>query len=241
MKIIVEKYGGSSLATDEQINFVAQNVVQSKRLGFQVVVVVSAMGKMTDDLISRAKSIHHDPNQREMGLLLSVGEIISASLLSLAIQNLGYPASALTGSQAGIETVGPLDNSRISRINPERIIQLLHNDEIVVVTGFQGIQEGEISVLARGGSDASAVAIAASLGASRCYIYTDVPGVFSEDPNINPDAELLEDLTYEEMIKMSASGARILMQDAVEIAKKSGIEIVVGDSYEKNTGTLISS
>jgi aspartate kinase len=241
MKTVVEKYGGSSLATEEQIISVAQHVVQTKRLGHQVVVVVSAMGKTTDDLIFMAKSINRDPNRREMSLLLSVGEIISASLLSFAIQNLGYSATALTGPQAGIETEGPLDNAKISKINPERITQLLDNDEIVIVTGFQGVQNGEISVLGRGGSDATAVAIAASIGASRCHIYTDVPGVFTEDPNIDPTAELLKDLTYEKMIKMSASGARVLMQDAVEIAKRTGIEIVVGDSYEKNEGTLISS
>ena len=134
-----------------------------------------------------------------------------------------------------------LDNAKISKINPKRIKQLLHHDEIVVLTGFQGIQNGKISVLGRGGSDATAVAIAVSLGAFRCHIYTDVPGVFTDDPNINPTAKLLEDLSYEEMIKMCASGAQVLMQDAVEIAEKSGIEIVVGKSCEENAGTLISS
>ena len=241
MKMVVEKYGGSSLATEKQINSVAHNIVQSKKLGHQVVVVVSAMGKTTDELISKAKSVNPDPNRREMSLLLSVGEIISASLLSLAIQNLGYSATALTGPQAGIETEGPLDDAKISKINPERIIQLLQNDEIVIVTGFQGEQNGEVSILGRGGSDATAVAIAASIGASRCHIYTDVQGVFTEDPNIDPAAELLEDLSYEEMIEMSATGARVLMQDAVEIAKRTGVEIVVGDSCVKNEGTLISS
>ena len=241
MDIIVEKYGGSSLASEEQINIVAQQIVHSKLKGHQVVVVVSAMGKTTDNLIAQAKSFNSDPNQREMSLLLSVGEILSASLLSLAIQNLGYSSVALTGPQAGIQTEGPLDNAKISKIYPGRIIQLLEEDQIVVVAGFQGAQEEEIAILGRGGSDATAVALAASLGASCCYIYTDVPGVFTEDPNIVPNAELLDDLSYEEMIKMSASGASVLMQNAVEIAQNSGVNIIVGSSSEKNEGTLISS
>lgn len=241
MDIVVEKYGGSSLVTEEQINAIAKHVARSKKEGHQVVVVVSAMGKTTDDLISKAKSVNPNPDQREMSLLLSVGEVISASLLSLAIQNLGYSATALTGTQAGILTEGALDDAKISEINPERIKQLLYKDEIVVVTGFQGAQNGEISVLGRGGSDATAVAIAASIGASRCHIYTDVPGVFTKDPKVDPTAELLEDLSFEEMIEMTESGARVLMQDAVEIAKRTGVDIVVGDSCEKNEGTLISS
>lgn len=241
MSIIVEKYGGSSLASEEQINSVAQHIVQSKAEGNQAVVVVSAMGKTTDNLISQAKYVNPNPHQREMSLLLSVGEIISASLLSLAIQNLGYLATALTGPQAGIHTEGPLDDAKISRIYPKRIIELLEEGEIVVVAGFQGTQDGEVSVLGRGGSDATAVALAASLGASCCYIYTDVPGVYTEDPNIVPSAELLEDLSYEQMIEMSASGARVLMQNAVEIAQNSGVKIVVGSSYKRNVGTLISS
>ncbi len=241
MSIIVEKYGGSSLATTEQINAVAERIVQSKIKGHKMVVVVSAMGKTTDDLISQARSVNPDPNQRELGLLLSVGEIISASLLALAIQNMGYSATALTGAQAGIQTEGPYDNARISRINPERIYLLLEKDEIVVVTGYQGAQNDEITVLGRGGSDATAVVLAASLGASCCYIYTDVSGVFTADPKIVPTAELLENISHEEMIELSASGAQVLMQRAVEIAKDMGVDIVVSSSYDHSKGTLITS
>ena len=191
MTIIVEKYGGSSLATTEHINKVAENIVQTKINGHRMVIVVSA--------------------------------------------------TALTGAQAGIQTEGPFNNARISTINPERIIQLLDEDEIVVVTGFQGAQEDEVAVLGRGGSDATAVALATALGASRCYIYTDVQGVYTEDPNLVPTAELIRSISYEEMIEKSASGARVLMQNAVEIAQNSGVDIIVGSSYQKNEGTIISS
>jgi aspartate kinase len=176
-----------------------------------------------------------------LGLLLSTGEIISASLLSLAIQNLGHQSTALTGAQAGIYTKGPPDNSRISSINPERIIKLLEEGQIVIVTGFQGIQNDEITVLGRGGSDATAVALAASLGASSCFIYTDVQGVFTADPKIVPTAKLLDHISYDEMIDLSASGAQVLMENAVEIAKDSRIDIFVGASCTDETGTLVSS
>jgi aspartate kinase len=241
MSIIVEKYGGSSLATIEQINSVAHRVVRSKSKGHQMVIVVSAMGKTTDNLISLAKSVNPDPKERELGLLLSTGEIISASLLSLAIHNLGYASTALTGAQAGIYTEGPFDNSRISSIHPGKINDLLDKDEIVIVTGFQGIQNEEITVLGRGGSDATAVALASSLGASSCFIYTDVQGVYTADPNLIPSAELLDQISYNEMIDLSAAGAKVLMENAVEIARDSGIKIVVGSSFEDKKGTLISS
>jgi len=241
MSIHVEKYGGSSLASINQIKAIARRVIHSKLEGHQMVVVVSAMGNTTDELINQAKSLNPDPNQRELGLLLSAGEIISASLLAISIQNLGFSATALTGAQAGIQTTGPYDNARISDINPERIYQLLDNDEIVVVTGFQGVQNEEVTVLGRGGSDATAVALASSLGATCCFIYTDVQGVYTADPKIVPTAELLDSITYEEMIDMSDSGAEVLMRNAVEIAKNSGVEIVVGSSLEEKNGTLISS
>lgn len=241
MSIIVEKYGGSSLATIEKMNEVAKRIIQSKSEGHQIVVVVSAMGDTTDNLLSQALSVNPDPNQRELGLILSTGEIISASLLSLAIQNLGHSAIALTGAQAGIQTSGPHVNSTISSIDPKRISELLSNDEIVIVAGFQGIQNDEITVLGRGGSDVTAVALAHSLGASSCFIYTDVEGVFTADPNTVSDAKLLETLSHDEMINISSSGAQVLMQDAVEIAKYAGIDIIVGDSCIKNKGTLISS
>jgi aspartate kinase len=241
MGIIVEKYGGSSLATIQHIKIVARRVIESKFKGHKIVVVVSAMGKTTDNLITQAKSVNPEPNQRELGLLLSTGEIISASLLALSIQNFGYAATALTGAQAGIQTDGPYDNASISKINPKKIIELLEKDEIVVVTGFQGIQNDNVTVLGRGGSDATAVALAGSLGATCCYIYTDVPGVFTADPKIVSTAEMLNNLSHNEMIDLSASGAQIVMQNAVEIARDLGIDIIVGASYKKNKGTLISS
>jgi aspartate kinase len=241
MSILVEKYGGSSLATIDKINSVAQRIISSKSDGHQIVVVVSAMGNTTDNLLSKAMSVNPDPGPRELGLLLSTGEIISASLLSLAIQNLGHSATALTGAQAGIQTNGPHVNSTISSVDPEKIHDLLEKDEIVIVTGFQGIQNDEVTVLGRGGSDATAVALASSLEASCCFIYTDVEGVYSADPKSVPSAVLLEHLSHDEMIKMVDSGAQVLMGNAVEIAKSCGIDIVVGESCKKNKGTLISS
>ncbi len=241
MSIVVEKYGGSSLATIDQIIKVAERVTHSKVNGQKVVVVVSAMGDTTNLLISQARAVNPAPGKRELGLLLSTGEIISASLLALAIQNLGYSATALTGAQAGIHTEGPHDNSRISAVNPQKIIELLDKDEIVIVAGFQGIQNEEITVLGRGGSDATAVALAASLGASSCYIYTDVNGVYTADPKIVPTAELLDHISYDDMMNLSASGAQVLMENAVEIAKDSGVDIFVGASFKDKTGTLISS
>jgi aspartate kinase len=241
MSIIVEKYGGSSLATIDKINSVAQRIIKSKSDGHQMVVVVSAMGDTTDNLLSKAMSVNPNPDQRELGLLLSTGEIISASLLSLAIQNLGHSATALTGAQAGIRTNGAHVNSTISSIDPGRIHELLEKDEIVIVTGFQGIHKDEITVLGRGGSDATAVALASSLGASCCFIYTDVQGVYTADPKIVPSAELLEYLSHDEMINMADSGAQVLMGNAVELAKSCGIDIIVGESCKKNKGTLISS
>jgi aspartate kinase len=199
------------------------------------------MGKTTDDLIAKAKMLTPDPNAREMGLLLSTGEIISASLLTLAIQNLEHSASALTGAQAGIKTEGPYDESSIASIDPRPVIDLLEKGDIVVVTGFQGIQNHEITVLGRGGSDATAVALAGALGARSCHIYTDVNGVYTEDPNIDPSAELLDQLSHDEMLDMSASGAKVLMGNAVEIAKKEGVDIVVAASFNREKGTLISS
>lgn len=241
MKIIVEKYGGSSLSSIDRIKQVAYRVAESKQKGFNVVVVVSAIGDTTDELLTLADQITKKPSNRELGLLLSTGEMVSSSLLAMALSELGYPATALTGWQCGIDTQGNFDEARISHINPDRILHLLKNGEIPIVTGYQGIQNNDITVLGRGGSDTTAVALAAALNSNGCTIYTDVPGIFTADPRIVENASILKSISYEEMIELAGSGAQVMMGRAVEIARRYSLDIKVRSSFERHKETVITS
>jgi aspartate kinase len=240
MNIIVEKYGGSSVGSIERIKKIAQRVVNRQDQGYRIVVVVSAMGDTTDDLLELVNQITANPRQRELGMLLSTGEVISSSLVAMAIQSLGRKATALTGAQAGISTDGVFDNARIIDIDTSHVIKLLSAGEIVVMAGYQGKIGNEITVLGRGGSDASAVALAAALDVEICDIYTDVQGVYTADPRIVKDASLLQGISYEEMIELAVSGAQIMMARSVEIARNYNVKIRVSSSFENCSGTIIT-
>jgi aspartate kinase len=240
MNIIVEKYGGTSVQSIDRIKSVAQNVVNTHDAGNRVVVVVSAMGKTTDHLESLVNEINPQPRERELGMLLSTGEIVSSSLLALAIQSMGKKAVSLNGAQSGISTCSTYANARIQNIKTERIIAHLKEDEIVVVAGFQGTNGDEVTVLGRGGSDASAIALASALNAKRCNIFSDVKGVYTADPRIIKNASVLHGISYEEMIELAASGSQVMMGRAVEIARKYGMEVKVSSSFENSTGTIIT-
>ncbi|MEE4311282.1 MAG: aspartate kinase [candidate division KSB1 bacterium] len=240
MKVVVEKYGGTSLGSVERIKAVAEHVIARQTLGYGMVVVVSAMGDTTDQLLSMMKEVSHAPRQREMGMLLSTGEVVSCSLLAMAIQSMGSRATSLTGAQGGITTDKVYDNAKILNIDTSRIKRLLEAGEIIVVAGYQGRTGDDITVLGRGGSDASAVALAAVLGAEYCHIFSDVRGVYTADPRAIDDAALLDAISYEEMIELAGSGARVMMGRAVEIARKNGLKIIVSSSFEKSAGTIIT-
>lgn len=239
MKRIVVKYGGSSLSTIEKINQVADRLVNQKEDGNQIVCVVSAMGDTTDDLISVAKELTDRPNGREMDMLLATGEQISASLLAMAIQSKGEKAIAMTGFQAGLKTRGRHMRSRVDDVDIKRLVEALKEDNIVIVTGFQGINcKGDITTLGRGGSDTSAVILAAKLNAP-CYILTDVKGIYTVDPKIYPQARKLDYLTYEEALEMAYLGAKILEPRSVLIAKKYKVRLYVGLNFGDVVGTYI--
>ena len=210
MGIVVHKYGGSSVADANKISNVAHRIVESYKQGFQVVAVVSAMGKTTDDLINLANSLNTDPSPREMDLLMSTGEIVSCSLVSMAVSSLGFKSIALTGEQAGVRTDQLHTKARINKMVPARINKELDEGKIVVVAGFQGVNEdNEVTTLGRGASDLSAVALAIGLNADRCEIYTDVEGIFDADPNIVKNAQLLPYISFEEMLEMANYGAKM--------------------------------
>lgn len=214
MALIVQKYGGTSVGTVERIQAVAQRVQKTVTAGNQVVVVVSAMGKTTDGLVSLAQQISDNPSRREMDMLLSTGEQVSIALLSMALQTLGQPARSMTGAQVGIVTEPHHTRARILEIKPDRIQAALSQGEVVVVAGFQGISHGEdleITTLGRGGSDTSAVALAAALGADVCEIYTDVPGILTTDPRLVPEAQLMAEITADEMLELASLGALSLI------------------------------
>ncbi|MBC8181388.1 aspartate kinase [candidate division KSB1 bacterium] len=240
MNILVEKYGGTSLQSIDRIKAVAQNVVNTHNAGNRVVVVVSAMGKTTDHLEKLVNEINPQPRERELGMLLSTGEIVSSSLLAMAIQSMGKKAISLNGAQSGITTCSTYSNARIQKIDTERIISHLNKNEIVVVAGFQGTNGDEVTVLGRGGSDASAIALASALKAKRCHIFSDVNGVYTADPRLIKNAALLHGISYEEMIELAGSGSQVMMGRAVEIARKHGIEVEVSSSFEDSTGTIIT-
>lgn len=244
MALIVQKYGGSSVGTVERIQEVAKRVVKTAQGGNSVVVVVSAMGKTTDGLVTLAKGISANPNRREMDMLLSTGEQVSIALVSMALQELGQPAISLTGAQVGIVTEAQHTRARILRIETERMERHLKNGEVIVVAGFQGItntEDLEITTLGRGGSDTTAVALAAALRADRCEIYTDVPGILTTDPRLVPEAQLMDEITCDEMLELASLGAKVLHPRAVEIAKNYGVPLVVLSSWTDDPGTRVVS
>jgi aspartate kinase len=240
MAVIVQKYGGSSVADAEKINNVARRIISSKEKGNDVVVVVSAMGKTTDELIKLAKSINPNPLDRELDVLLSTGEIVSSTLMAMALHNMGYKAVSLSGPQAGIETDTVYSKARITQIEPKRIVKELEKGNIVIVAGFQGItKDKDITTLGRGGSDTTAVALAAALKAKLCEIYTDVEGVFTADPHIVPEAHKLSEIGYEEMLELATLGAKVMHSRAVELGQVYNMPILVASSFNDKPGTII--
>jgi len=241
MALVVQKFGGTSMGSiDNIVNRVAQKVIKEKEKGNDVVVVVSAMAGETDRLINLVKSITEEPNERDMDFVVSTGEQVSAGLLSIALNHMGYPAVALSGWQAGIKTDRAFTKARILEIDTERIRNYLKEGKIVVITGFQGItEEGDITTLGRGGSDTSAVAVAAALKADRCDIYTDVDGVYTADPRIVPEARRIPLLSYEEMLELASLGAKVLQIRSVEFAMKYSVPLRVRSTFSEDEGTLI--
>lgn len=241
MGIIVQKFGGTSVADTQKMINVAKNIIREKNNGNKVVVVVSAMGHSTDALVKLAGEISSAPSAREMDMLLSTGEQVSIALLAMAVQSLGEKAISMNASQIGIITENVHSKARILDIKTDKLTAHLDNDEIVIVAGFQGITpEGEITTLGRGGSDTSAVAIAAALNADRCDIYTDVEGVYTTDPRIVPNAARVETVSYDEMLELARLGANVLHPRAVETAKQSSVPLRVRSTFKiENMGTLI--
>lgn len=240
MGIIVQKFGGSSVANAERVLNVARRVTDTYAQGNDVVVVVSAQGDTTDDLIAKAKEINPRASKREMDVLLSTGEQISISLLAMAIESLGYPVKSLTGWQAGMKTDSNHGAARIKRIDTERVENELSKRNIVIVAGFQGINRyDDITTLGRGGSDTSAVALAASLKADLCQIFTDVDGVYTADPRKVKDAKKLEEITFDEMLELATLGAQVLHNRSVEMAKKYRVNLEVLSSLERLPGTKV--
>ena len=238
--LVVQKFGGSSVADAERVMRVAKIITDTYKEGNDVVVVVSAQGDTTDDLIEKAKEINPRASKREMDMLLSAGEQISISLLAMAIDALGFPSISLLGWQAGFETNTKYSAARIKRVNPERIRAELDKKRIVVVAGFQGLNRfDDITTLGRGGSDTSAVAIAAAMRADLCQIYTDVDGVYTADPRKIPGARKLDEITYNEMLEMATSGAQVLNNRSVEMAKKYNVEMEVLSSITRAAGTKV--
>jgi aspartate kinase len=240
--IVVQKYGGSSLENAERIKRVAERIVATHKAGDEVVVVCSAMGDTTDELNDLALQVNPVPPEREMDMLLTAGERISNALVAMAISALGGKARSFSGSQAGVITTSAHGNARIIDVTPGRVRQALDEGDIVLVAGFQGVSQDtkDITTLGRGGSDTTAVALAAALNADVCEIYTDVDGVYTADPRIVKDAKRLDRVTYEEMLEMAASGAKVLMLRCVEYARRYGVPIHVRSSYTNKPGTLVS-
>jgi aspartate kinase len=240
--LVVQKYGGSSVADAERIKRVAERIVAARKSGDDVVVVVSAMGDTTDELMDLANKVSPLPPGRELDMLLTAGERISMALLAMAIHNLGYEARSFTGSQAGVITTSAHGRARIIDVTPGRLRGALNEGAIAIVAGFQGVSQDtkDITTLGRGGSDTTAVALAAALRADVCEIYTDVDGVFTADPRIVANARHIRQITYEEMLELAACGAKVLMLRCVEYARRFGIPIHVRSSYSTNTGTLVT-
>ncbi|AHK27976.1 aspartate kinase [Rhodococcus sp. ACS1] len=242
MALVVQKYGGSSVATAERIRRVAERIVETKKAGNDVVVVVSAMGDTTDELLDLAQQVCPAPPAREMDMLLTSGERISNSLVAMAIHSLGAEARSFTGSQAGVITTGAHGNAKIIDVTPGRVRDALDEGSIVLVAGFQGVSQDskDVTTLGRGGSDTTAVALAAALEADVCEIYTDVDGIFTADPRIVPDAQRLETVSFEEMLELAACGAKVLMLRCVEYARRYNVPVHVRSSYTTKPGTIVS-
>jgi aspartate kinase len=240
MAMIVQKYGGTSVGSAERIKAVAERIIARVKGGDRLVVVVSAMGQTTDELIALAAEMTDEPEAREMDLLLSTGEIVTSTLLAMALKHSGQPALALSGAQAGIGTDRVYGRARILKLDPARVVRELDAGAVVIVAGFQGLtEELEIATLGRGGSDTTAVALAVSLKAERCEIYTDVDGVYTADPRICPEASKLSEIGYEEMLELSTWGARVLHNRAIELAAAYGVPVYVSSSFNDEPGTLI--
>ena len=240
MGLIVQKYGGSSVKDAEHVFNVANRIVEAYDAGNDVVVVVSAQGDTTDDLIEKAQEINPKASKREMDMLLATGEQISISLLAMAIEKIGRPVISLTGWQAGFRTDSSYANARIKRIDTERLRSELDKRKIIIVAGFQGVNKfDDITTLGRGGSDTSAVALAATLNADICEIYTDVDGVYTADPRFVPNAKKLDDISYDEMLELASLGANVLHNRSVEMAKKYNVNMAVKSSLNKNEGTFV--
>lgn len=241
MSLIVQKYGGSSVADADSIKRVARRVVETMEAGNRVAVVVSAMGDTTDELIDRASGIDPDPPARELDMLMTAGERISMSLLAMAIHSLGHRASSFTGQQAGFLTDARYGAAHIRAVRPGRVSRALDEGRAAIVAGFQGINShGDTTTLGRGGSDTSAVALAVALGADVCEIYTDVDGIFTADPRIVPAAQCIRHISYEEMLEFAASGSKVLALRCVEYARRFGMPIHVRSSFSHDPGTLVA-
>jgi aspartate kinase len=240
MALIVQKYGGTSVANTERIKNVATRVAKYHAQGDKVVVVVSAMSGVTDNLIKLAKEIMPLPNEREMDMLLATGEQTTIALTAIALHSLGVGAVSLTGAQAGIVTDGVHTKAKIQNITPKRIHELLNEQKVVIVAGFQGQTiEGQVTTLGRGGSDLTAIALAAALKADLCQIYTDVDGVYTADPRIVPGARKLAEISYDEMLELASLGAKVMQSRSVEFAKKFGVVFEVRSSLNENPGTIV--
>ena len=240
MDIVVQKFGGTSVKNKEKLEQVISKIVNTVELGNSVVVVVSAQGKTTDELIQKASEYTDMTYAKEMDLLLSTGEIQTVALLTMMLKNKGYDAIGLTGTQAGVITDSNFSNAKIKMVMSENILKYLESGKIVVVAGFQGVDKfGNITTLGRGGSDLSAVAIAASLNAKQCEIYTDVDGVFSVDPNVINQAKLIKEISYDEMLEAATAGAKVLHNRAVSLAKKYKLKLRVKNTRTEEEGTLV--
>lgn len=240
MALIVQKYGGSSVADVECMQRVARRIAKTRDAGNQVVVVVSAMGDTTDDLIELAKKIHTEPSDREMDALMATGEMISCAVLTMALHAQGVDAVSMTGPQAGIRTDGVHLKAKIRDIKPSRLIRELRKKKVIVVAGFQGLNpEEDIATLGRGGSDTTAVALAAAIKADRCQILKDVDGVFTANPRVVTDARKMDDISYDEMLELAGAGSEVLQSRAVEFAKRYGVVLEVMSSFNENPGTLV--
>ncbi|HET7822241.1 MAG TPA: aspartate kinase [Ornithinibacter sp.] len=242
MPIVVQKYGGSSLADAESIKRVARRIVETRKAGHDVVVAVSAMGDSTDDLLDLARDVSPVPPPRELDMLMTAGERISMALVAMAISDLGFSARSFTGSQAGVITDGVHGKAKIIDVTPGRITEAIGKGHIVIVAGFQGVSQGtkEITTLGRGGTDTTAVALAAALGAQVCEIYTDVDGVFTADPRIVPAARKIDRISNEEMLELAASGSKVLHLRSVEYARRFDIPIHVRSSFSQKEGTIVT-
>jgi len=240
MALIVQKYGGSSVATAERIKNVAKRIAQTFDEGNQVVVVVSAMGDTTDDLIKLAGQITSKPHPREMDVLISTGELVSSALMTMALHEMGYPAISLSGAQAGIRTDSNFRRARVVKVDTMRIQEELKKKQVVIVAGFQGTTEQmDVTTLGRGASDISAVALAAALGAKHCARYTDTDGIYTADPRVVPEAKRLEEIGYDEMMELATYGNKVMQPRAIELAELYNIPILVASSFNNNPGTLI--